>query len=237
MAVTRARLQQQGLEHDRRYMLLKVEADGGLTNVQIVSFPECARLFQDVEGDDIVVTYRAPEGEAPGRAVIPEPRAPLRVPLRPDTAGLATVEVRLFGSNTRAFRMGPAFDGWFSACLGFDAWLVYIGDGQRAVLAHSPRAGSPPQGSWRASLSSLASYVTRGAAPEAPDWLTFNEAAPFLVATEASLRDVSARLPPGMSADMLRFRPVSNARLLCGSFGAMPVTVCVSRPSGCIKRR
>lgn len=217
MAVPRARLRQQGLEHDRRYMLLKVEADGGLTNVQIVAFPACARLFQDVEGDDIVVTYRAPEaGDAPPEGAAPPPSppppAPLRVPLRPDTAGLATVEIRLFGSNTRAYRMAPAFDAWFSACLGFAAQLVYIGDGQRRVLAHSPRAEArpPPPGSWRASLSSLATYVTGGAAPEAPDWLTFNEAAPFLVATEASLRDVSARLPPGTSADMMRFRPVSN---------------------------
>ena len=205
MAVKRARLLQQGFEHDRRYMLLKVEADGGLTNVQIVNFPACARLFQDVEGDEIVVTHRPPEGEQ---------RPSLRVPLRPDTAGLVTVEVRLFGSNTQAYRMGAAYDAWFSACLGFDAWLVYIGDGRRAVLAHSPRAGAPPPGSWRASLASLAAYVTPGSgAPEVPDWLTFNEAAPYLVATEASLRDVSARLPVGTSADMMRFRPVSNPPL------------------------
>ena len=101
MAVTRARLLQQGLEHDRRYMLLKAEADGSLTNVQIVGFPACARLFQDVEGDDIVVTHRPPAAEAPGRA-------PLRVPLRPDTAGLATVEVRgdLHAGQPSALRRG-----------------------------------------------------------------------------------------------------------------------------------
>lgn len=250
MAVPRARLRQQGLEYDRRYMLLKVEADGGLTNVQIMNFPACARLFQDVEGDDIVVTYRAPEaGDAPPEGAAPRPPppppppAPLRVPLRPETAGRVTVEIRLFGSDTRAYRMGPAFDDWFSACLGFEAQLVYIGDGQRRVLAHSPRAEAQPSpGSWRASLSSLAAYVTGGAAPEeAPDWLTFNEAAPFLVATEASLRDVSARLPPGTSADILRFRPVSNspsplppwllADASCYTLGGFP------RPSGCVRRQ
>lgn len=39
------------------------------------------------------------------------------------------------------------------------------------------------------------------------DFLTFNEAAPFLVTSRASLRDVSSRLPQGEEMDMIAFRP------------------------------
>ncbi|KAK8106235.1 uncharacterized protein PG998_003299 [Apiospora kogelbergensis] len=206
----------QGLEHDRRFMLLKLLEDGSLQNVQIINFPECSRLFQAIDGDDIVVTHRPPGTTNHGAD--PE----LRVPLRPNTAGLETVDIQLFGTDTRAYRMGAEpYDRWFSACLGYEVLLVYIGDGRRRILAHSPRqeaeaertknlaSATTPSSSW---LSTITSYITgtpRNATSEEDndDWLTFNEAAPYLVASQASLRDVSSRLPPGEDADMMRFRP------------------------------
>ncbi|KAK7754056.1 hypothetical protein SLS62_003902 [Diatrype stigma] len=94
---------------------------------------------------------------------------------------------------------------------------------KRTVLAHSPNnpsrsnndadddgVATTKQG-W---LSSLASYITgsTGTVEQRPerrdrDFLTFNEAAPYLVTSRASLRDVSSRLPPGEETNMIVFRP------------------------------
>lgn len=230
MPLKTARLDKQGLEHDRRFMLLKVRDDGSFQNVQIIYFPECARLFQAIDGDDIVVTHRPTGAEKNGSNASGQSRidTELRVPLRPDTASLETVDIQLYGAETRAYRMGAEpYDQWFSECLGYEVLLVYIGDGRRRILAHSPRqeaeanktSTAPIKASSSSWLSSISSYITgrpqtsEGKRPgdnnneEDDDWLTFNEAAPYLVASQASLRDVSSRLPPGETADMMRFRP------------------------------
>ncbi|KAK8079820.1 hypothetical protein PG997_007638 [Apiospora hydei] len=225
MPLETARLNKQGLEHDRRFMLVKVREDGSLQNVQVLYFPECTRLFQAIDGDDIVVTHRPPdtgnhEAKTSGQ---PSVDTELRVPLKPNTAGLETIDIQLYGADARAYRMGAElYDRWFSACLGYDVLLVYIGDGRRQILAHSPRqeaeaerANTALPSSW---ISSITSYITGGPqqngsegsgddGEEDDDWLSFNEAAPYLVASQASLRDVSSRLPPGETADMMRFRP------------------------------
>lgn len=230
MPLKSARLNKQGLEHDRRFMLLKVREDGTFQNVQIIYFPECARLFQAIDGDDIVVTHRPAETEKDGFNALGQSSifAELRVPLRPTTVGLETVDIHLYGAQTRAYRMGAEpYDRWFSACLGYEVLLVYIGDGRRRILAHSPRqeaeadktSTAPTTASSSSWISSISSYITGRLQPgegkrsgdddneKDDDWLTFNEAAPYLVASQASLRDVSSRLPPGEIADMLRFRP------------------------------
>ncbi|KAK8051268.1 hypothetical protein PG993_002653 [Apiospora rasikravindrae] len=230
MPVETARLNKQGLEHDRRFMLLKVREDGSLQNVQVLYFPECTRLFQAIDGDDIVVTHQPPETDDHGAKASGQPSSDteLRVPLKPNTVGLETIDIQLYGAAARAYRMGAEpYDRWFSACLGYDVLLVYIGDGRRQILAHSPRqeakaerANTAPftatsSSSW---FSSVTSYITgrpqqtgsEGSgddSEEDDDWLAFNEAAPYLVASQASLRDVSSRLPPGETADMMRFRP------------------------------
>lgn len=52
------------------------------------------------------------------------------------------------------------------------------------------------------------SYLTgTSERPAQLPWLTFTDVAPFLVTTEASLRNVSARMSAGHSVDMYRFRP------------------------------
>ncbi|RYP21797.1 hypothetical protein DL765_002022 [Monosporascus sp. GIB2] len=228
LSVQRARLRREGPEHDRRFMLLKVEAGGSHRNIQPVHFPESVLFRQEIDGDSVVVTYRGPSEkkstptpelqELQGDATA----AALRVPLRPSTEGLATVDVRLFGSTTTAYRMGEPYDAWFSSRFGYKVILVYIGDHRRPVLAHSPNNNNNnnnekvprQQRSW---LSAIASYVT-GSGGEVgeqrrqkqggeEDFLTFSEAAPFLVTSRASVRDVNSRLPQGEGVDMMVFRP------------------------------
>ncbi|KAI0171787.1 MOSC domain-containing protein [Hypoxylon sp. FL1284] len=217
-----AQLRREGLRHDRRFMLLKV-ADGGgaYDNVLVSKYAQCALFAQALDDDasprNIVVTYR-------GEQVGEQDRDELRVPLEPAVEDLETVDVDVFGSPTRAFRVGETCDAWFSARLGFPAVLVYIGDNRRSVLAHAPPSSPPPGiggGSWHSSVASfLLSYLyqpQQGKSPEKEggERLVFNEAAPFLLTSWASLRDVSARLrdvtarmPDGAPAvDMVKFRP------------------------------
>ncbi|KAI1083400.1 MOSC domain-containing protein [Whalleya microplaca] len=206
VSVRTAQLRREGLRHDRRFMLLKDAGDGrGYKNIQTAYFPECTLFAQAIDGDDIVVTYRVPN--PPLTPATPEQATALRVPLHPALdGGEQTVDIDLFGSATTALRMGDPYDAWFSACLGYRAILVYIGDARRDVLAHVPKERAAAGKSW---LSSITSYVGGGRAEEddGKGGLAFNEAAPFLVTSKASLRDVSARLPEGESMDMIKFRP------------------------------
>ncbi|KAI1142402.1 MOSC domain-containing protein [Hypoxylon sp. FL0543] len=225
LSVPAAQLRREGLRHDRRFMLLKVEAGAGGTryykNIQTAFFPECTLFHQALDGDHVVVTYRVPEKPLVDPPP-PEQRTSLRVPLNPCVDGSEVVDVELFGSSAVAHRMGDPYDAWFSACLGYEAVLVYIGDNRRPVLAHSPKPELQQQqqqqqrsNSW---FSSIASFIPlpyyqqqqqqqQPQAKHEPPGLTFNEAAPFLLTSKASLRDVSARLPEGETMDMIKFRP------------------------------
>ncbi|KAI1409571.1 MOSC domain-containing protein [Hypoxylon sp. FL1857] len=211
LSVPAAQLRREGLQYDRRFMLLKVEADGRYKNIQTAYFPECTLFHQALDGDHVVVSYRIP-----ARPLIDPPppaqRTALRVPLNPSIDGAEAVDIKLFGSDTVAYRMGGPYDAWFSACLGYDAILVYIGDNRRAVLAHAPKPEPQQQQSSNSWFSYVTSYIPlpyyqQPRAKHEPSGLTFNEAAPFLLTSKASLRDVSARLPEGEAMDMIKFRP------------------------------
>ncbi|KAI1762928.1 MOSC domain-containing protein [Hypoxylon sp. FL1150] len=208
MSVRSTRLLREGLQHDRRFMLLKAEANGRHTNVQISKFPECALFAQALDGDYVVVTYQTLEADHEYAG-----QKELRVPLDPaveDLQANGTVDILLFGSATSALRVGDEYDAWFSARLGYLAVLVYIGDSRRSVLAHAPPPPPVPK-SWFSSVTSfLPSYLyqqsPQGKGEE--EKLVFNEVAPFLLTSRASLRDVEARMMPGgEGVDMIKFRP------------------------------
>lgn len=218
ISVRSAQLRREGLRHDRRFMLLRAEADGRYTNIQVSRFPECALFAQALDGcGHVVVTYQGEEENEEKGA----PR--LRVPLDPAAEDLqrnGAVDVLLFGSAARAFRVGDECDAWFSARLGYRAVLVYIGDNRRPVLAHAPPSSSLSSSSGSKGLS-LFSYAAsflpsylyqqqgRGTQEDGgEEGLAFNEAAPFLLTSRASLRDVEGRMMPnGEAVDMIKFRP------------------------------
>ncbi|RSL63743.1 hypothetical protein CEP54_005052 [Fusarium duplospermum] len=197
-----AKLGPQGLEHDRRFMLCKVEESGELTKIQLSKYPECSLFAQEVVGDKIRVRYLTPqEPLVPWR---PEQDTVLDVPIDPKLDGLDRADVNLHQSLVVAYHMGPKYDAWFSACFGFNTALVFIGDGRRPVLGtFSPSAQRSPQ-SWP---SWLASYVGGyGVSRAEEDWLAFSDCAPYLFATEQSLNNVSARLAE-CDVDMRAMRP------------------------------
>ncbi len=140
----------------------------------------------------ITVTYNAPEHDVGSKRT-------LKIPLKPDVSGLRSVDVVMHQSPTEAYEMPAEFNDWFSACFGYEVILAYLGQNLRPVL-FSSNAGRP-QG-WVSSITtSISPYA------KAEDGITFADCAPFLIATETSLANVSARLPESESMDITKFRP------------------------------
>lgn len=182
-----ARLGPQGVEHDRRFMLCRVDDGDGearLRNVTLAANPHCALFAQELAGPDILVRYLAPD--PPVVPPDPDPASVLRVPLRPDVAGLAKARVNLHQSLVDAHRMGAPYDDWFTARFGFPTVLVFIGDERRPIPGTFAPVPDP----------------CRGPAP----WLAFSDLSPFLFTSTQSLGNVSARLSGG-AMDMAKFRP------------------------------
>ena len=195
-------------------MLCRVADDdgGSLQRIQLSSHPQCALFAQEIVGGGAVIRVRY---VAPSQPLVPHHPLQdevLEVPLEPDLAGLQRGDVNLHSSLVTAYRMDPRHDAWFSACFGFPTALVYIGDQRRPVLGtFSPKAQQPqpqPQKGWMTTLSSYVGMATAGGEEEEEeaDWINFSDCAPYLVATEASLASVSARLSQG-DMDMVKFRP------------------------------
>ncbi|KAK3313707.1 hypothetical protein B0H66DRAFT_522890 [Apodospora peruviana] len=218
ISITHAELGAQGIKYDRRFMLYNRRPNGELRHMQLSSYPQCALLEQEIvtaedgTAQTILVQYRPPppSEDSPSSA-----NSSIKVPLEPDISSLEKATVDLHGSPTAAYRMGECYDEWFTACLGVPTMMVYIGDGKRAILGNTllPKTGQqssqPPQAQKGGWISSLASYVNsqpQASSPPAP-WLTFTDLAPFLITSEASLRDVSTRLPEDQPLDMYKFRP------------------------------
>ncbi|KAJ4385523.1 hypothetical protein N0V93_009952 [Gnomoniopsis smithogilvyi] len=200
IALQHAKLDRQGVQYDRKFMLLKAQDDGNYESVEVVKFPACALFIQEIVDGKIVVRYKIPE--EPLFPPTSEQKTTIEIPLEPDISGLDTVEVDLYKSKGFGYRMPDAYSSWFSSCLGFETVLVYIGDAKRPVLGTlSPYARQQQNQGW---FSSIKSYLT-GA--EDPHWLTFTCVAAYLIATEASTEDVSRRLPPGEKMDVRKFRP------------------------------
>lgn len=184
-------------------MLLQRGNDGQLSKIQLAQYPQCALFTQEIKDGVIHVRYLTPETPLVPKDDLQD--TTLEVPLEPDLARMEKEEVNVHQSLVNAYRMGKKFDAWFSSCFGFDTVLVYIGDGKRPILGtFSPKTQAQPSNGW---LSSITSLVTGGNKEDA-DWLNFSDCAPYLIATEASLANVHARLSSAnKDLDIVKFRP------------------------------
>ncbi|KAI9738857.1 MAG: hypothetical protein M1834_008364 [Cirrosporium novae-zelandiae] len=200
-AVSSAEITKQGFQYDRRFMLLKVNPNG-FANMHIVHHYEMALFHQEIEKPNpmkgvkgkIKVTY-CPPGKS---------SKTLEVPLQPDTTNLESIQVTMHRSSTQAYNMGTEFNRWFSDCLGYDVVLAYIGDNTREVLGNLAPGANGQSSSWISSITS--SLPVLGSDTEKAS-IGFSDCAPFLVVTETSLDDVSARLSAGEKMDITKFRP------------------------------
>ena len=196
-----------GFHHDRRFMMLHVQKDkdGKTTykNIAVASYPQSVLFFPSIDTASgiITITYKPPTGD----------QKSLDFPLSPFTDDLEVVDVTMHGSPTKAYKMQQQYNDWFSSCYGIEVILVYLGPHYRPVLmSSSPNIIRQPSSKnsgngWLASISS--SLLGGGTKDE--QLLTFNDCAPYLIASSKSMEDVAARLPPeeASSLDIIKFRP------------------------------
>jgi len=205
-------------------MICHVTDAGELKRMQLSSYPACSLFSQELISSRSVSaggtsdTEPAPDAirvryHAPAKPLAPPHRLqaePLTVPLHPDTTALEKVDFSLHYSPTACYRMGSAYDAWFSACFGHAVALLYLGDGRRRVLgsiAPEASATAPPPQRAAGLLSTAMSYLWGGGKEEEQSWITFTDCAPMLVTSEVSRQDVSARLPGADEVPVYKFRP------------------------------
>ncbi|KAL8663312.1 MAG: hypothetical protein Q9202_003948 [Teloschistes flavicans] len=232
--ISSALLTPQGIVHDRRFMLFKVnpltdhssESNGKaadrLQRMTVTFFPQLGLFTQDLLRSENgsqnlrVTCHEASETDRTRRS------QSIVIPLIPSTEELQGIDVSLHGSPTRAFVMHEWVCKWFSECFGWDTLLVYMPEGTtRPVLgnllpskvATSDDRSAVANGTADGWFSTFTNYfpghptsATHGQKEE-EEGITFSDCAPYLVVTEESLKDVSSRLPNGGKADITKFRP------------------------------
>ncbi|KAL8691853.1 MAG: hypothetical protein Q9218_003014 [Villophora microphyllina] len=234
ISVSSALLTPQGIAHDRRFMLCKVNPSYGslsapnnksaepLQNMTVTYFPQMGLFTQNIREsgsgrERLHVTFHNPS--TPNSAASPPSIAFL---LAPQSEELQEIDVSLHGSPTKAFVMEHWVCKWFSACFGWEVVLVYMPEGtirpvlgnlapSKATIANDkPVVENGIANGWFSTFTNFfpghsASAIDGQKAEE--DGITFADCAPYLVVTDESLKDVSARLPNGSKADITKFRP------------------------------
>lgn len=183
-------------------MILKVHPDR-YENMLVSSFPVMTLFLTDIlfpEHDEsgigeIVVSHKIP-GENESKTI--------NIPLRPETSDLEIIGVTMHDSPTKAYLMDSRYNNWFSSCFGYDVVLAYLGENFRPVLFPTITSG-PSKNSWLSTIHSNIPII--GRPKDDREQITFADCAPYLLVSETSLQDVSARLPEGEQMDISKFRP------------------------------
>jgi uncharacterized protein YcbX len=211
--VSEAGIVQTGFQHDRKFMLLKVEdattTPPKLRNMGITHFTQMALFTTSISGDALTVFYSPPGAKED------EERFSIEIPLSPDIDGLETLDIVMHQSPTIGYAMDSKYSEWFSSHFGFETILSYIGANKRPVLGtFSPKAqkSTPktPRGLW----GSISSYIPvlgggsssgSGNSGEVDVGISFADCASFLVISETSFAEASSRLE-GEEMDITKFR-------------------------------
>lgn len=217
-----------GFPHDRRFMMLHVQQDANnntttYKNIAVAHYPQSVLFFPTIDSaaGSLTVTYKPPNSASKS----------VDFPLAPHTDDLEVVEVTMHGSPTPAYKMPQQYNDWFSACYEFDVILVYLGPHYRPVLmSTSPNVLRPfsknddnnnnsskskNNNGWLSSLTSSltpSSFFTADSSSKSTkdeQLLTFNDCAPYLIASTKSMEDVTSRLPASEAShlDIIKFRP------------------------------
>ncbi|KAF1848515.1 uncharacterized protein K460DRAFT_353486 [Cucurbitaria berberidis CBS 394.84] len=193
-----------GFKYDRSFILLEKTADG-YKNMLVSRVPEMTQFLQEMDNDNgtLTIKYRA-FGDA-------DKAKSLTIPLVPDAEKLERFEVTLHSSATSGFKMPEKYSAWFSECFGYEVVLVYLGDSKRAVLFQNmqPVEPDPMTRFLKKHIPFAGSYVDKIMGLHQQDqWkIGFADCAPYLIASQTSLEDVSSRLPEGVEMDITKFRP------------------------------
>lgn len=211
-------------------MLLKVHRDPETSdivrfeNMHVSHFPKMTLFLTSLETEDgpdfvqpskIVVTYTPPRSTCQEEPSRKDAKDHISIPLQPATQSLEKIQIDMHHSPTPAYNMGAYYNDWFSAHLGHEVILAFVGSNSRAVLGNlSPnavRANPTPQPATSSLFNTLSwiipSFKPAPVEDEDDSRIAFQDCAHFLVVTTESLADVSARLPAGQTMDVTKFRP------------------------------
>ena len=192
-------------------MLSKVLPEGSQPprrRMTVTNTPAVALYHQRIDfpadGDGakatLIVTYH-PSDSAESREI--------SMPLMPNVSGLEILDTALHASPAKAYNMGSQYNSWFSSCFGYEVVLAYLGPHRRPVRGNLSPGVADEQRSSKSWLSGLMGIVPALGTENTREekGLTFADVAPYLVVTEESLKDVTARLSDGRKMDMRKFRP------------------------------
>jgi uncharacterized protein YcbX len=128
----------------------------------------------------------------------------ITVPLLPDVSNLASLDINMHNSPTKAYDMGVMYNDWFSACFGFQVILAYLSEHGRPVLGNlSPDIVTPTNG-W---LSGLTGPISILGSKTPVSKIGFSDCAPFLIASTASMASIRPRVPADEDFTIIKFRP------------------------------
>lgn len=203
-----------GFPYDRRFMILQViDAEDGtktFKNMTVAHYNEMVRFFPslDFSTGTMTVTFK-PIADGDEKTIT--------IPLEPDAQDLDVIEVEMHKSPTKAFRMPDKYNDWLSSCFGYGCILAYIGEHSREVRMSSdkylqPNGDSSSNNSATAWLSTLTTKATgmllgNTSINGSPSAIKFSDVAPYLIVSSKSLDSVHARLAPGETFDITKFRP------------------------------
>ena len=203
---SKAQLTKYGFPYDRSFMLLHDKGDKveeRYKNMFLADHPEMALFSTNIKFPDhnfkgeITVTYTPPDDEA----------RTLTVPLQPDTADLASMDITMHDSPTTGYNMGDHYNSWFSNCFGYPVAFVYIGSNTRAVLFPEANGRQQPPSSWLTNITSTVSSIIGREMKSQEERIAFHDCASYLVVNQKSCDAVSAWLPEGENMDIVKFRP------------------------------
>jgi uncharacterized protein YcbX len=203
--VSQAVLTREGFYLDRRFILLKddEEKPGKLTHMQISKFSNMILFHTAIEGDKLIVSYRAPGTPKPAGET-------LEIPIEPQNLeDLEMLSVNMYTSPNTSYHMGEECSKWFSERFGFRVILAYWGGNPRPVLGNLPGKPANEGKKERSAISKALSrlpVVGSLIGDDEDGIIAFNDVAPYLILSEKSVANVSDRLPEGMEMDYTKFR-------------------------------
>jgi uncharacterized protein YcbX len=186
-------------------MLLKdhEETPRKLQNMHISHFPTMSLFHTAIEGDKLIVSYRAPGTTEPSGET-------LEILLEPSNIEkLEKLPIDMHNSHTTAYDMGEKCSKWLSERFSFKVILAYWGGNPRPVLGNLPGQPANQKRKERNAVAKVISKVPVIGSLVGDDddgIIAFNDCAPFLVINENSVADVSTRLPEDIEMDYTKFR-------------------------------
>jgi uncharacterized protein YcbX len=203
-----ASLTKYGFRHDRNFVLLKIleESPQKLQHMSVSKFSTMCLFHTSFHGNKLLVSYKPPGSSIPTHEI--------EVPLEhPNLEQLPRVDINMYGSPNRGYVVGERYSEWFSERLGFKVIFAYWGGDARPVLGNlvpnKPRVEKPTPKRENAFSNAVRYIPFIGKSFNSNNYggvIAFNDCAPYLVITERSAEEVTARLPESVDVDITKFR-------------------------------